>query len=64
MAEARGLALDVQVDGGINHETVERVVAAGANVLVAGTAVFDAPDYRRAIADLRAGAERGRAARR
>ncbi len=62
-AEARGLALDIQVDGGINHETVERVVAAGANVLVAGTAVFDAPDYRRAIADLRAGAERGRARR-
>jgi len=64
MAEARGLALDIQVDGGINHETVERVVEAGANVLVAGTAVFDAPDYRRAIADLRAIAERVQAARR
>jgi ribulose-phosphate 3-epimerase len=64
MAQARGLALDIEVDGGINHETVERVVEAGANVLVAGTAVFDAPDYRRAIADLRAGADRGRAARR
>ncbi len=63
MAEARGLALDIQVDGGVNAETVESVVAAGANVLVAGTAVFDAPDYRRAIAELRAGAERGRAAR-
>ena len=61
MAEARGLALDIEVDGGINHDTVERVVAAGANVLVAGTAVFDAPDYRRAISELRAGAERGRA---
>ncbi len=64
MAEGRGLALDIQVDGGINHDTVEHVVEAGANVLVAGTAVFDAPDYRRAIADLRAGAERGRADRR
>jgi ribulose-phosphate 3-epimerase len=61
MADARGLALDIQVDGGINAETVETVVAAGANVLVAGTAIFDAPDYRRAIAELRAGAERGRA---
>ncbi len=61
MAEGRGLALDIQVDGGINHDTVEHVAEAGANVLVAGTAVFDAPDYRRAIADLRAGAERGRA---
>ena len=64
MAEARGLALDIEVDGGINHETVEKVVAAGANVLVAGTAVFDAPDYRQAIADLRAGAERARTGRR
>jgi ribulose-phosphate 3-epimerase len=63
MAEARGLALDIEVDGGINDETVETIVAAGANVLVAGTAVFDAPDYRRAVADLRAGAERGRARR-
>jgi ribulose-phosphate 3-epimerase len=62
IADSRGLALDIEVDGGINHDTVEGVVAAGANVLVAGTAVFDAPDYRRAIAELRAGAERGRAA--
>jgi len=64
MAERRGLALDIEVDGGINHDTAERVVAAGANVLVAGTAVFDATDYGRAIAELRAGAERGRTARR
>ncbi len=64
LAESRGLALDIEVDGGINHETVEHVVEAGANVLVAGTAVFDAPDYRRAIADLRAGAERALAGRR
>jgi ribulose-phosphate 3-epimerase len=64
MAEARGLALDVAVDGGINDDTAERAAAAGANVLVAGTAVFAAADYRRAIAGLRAGAARGRAARR
>ncbi len=59
LAEARGLALDIAVDGGINERTAARVAAAGANVLVAGTAVFGAPDYRRAIAGLRAGAERG-----
>ena len=63
MAEERGLSLDIEVDGGINEETAELVVGAGANVLVAGTAVFGAPDYGRAIADLRAGAERGRSAR-
>lgn len=36
----RGLECDVEVDGGINHETAPRVVEAGANVLVAGSAVF------------------------
>jgi len=54
MADRRGLPLDIEVDGGINEETAELVAGAGANVLVAGTAVFGAPDYRRAIADLRA----------
>jgi len=63
LADARGLPLDVEVDGGINGDTVAAVVGAGANVLVAGTAIFGAPDYGRAIADLRAGAERGRAGR-
>jgi ribulose-phosphate 3-epimerase len=40
IAEGRGLAIDVEVDGGINDETAGRVVNAGANVLVAGSAVF------------------------
>lgn len=43
-AEARGLALDVQVDGGIGPQTVGQVVKAGANVLVAGNAIFGAPE--------------------
>ena len=38
----RGLEVDIEVDGGIGPETVARVVAAGANVLVAGSAVFSA----------------------
>jgi len=57
MADARGLALDVAVDGGINPRTAALVAAAGANVLVAGTAVFGASDRRRAVAELRAAAE-------
>jgi ribulose-phosphate 3-epimerase len=61
LADARHPALEIEVDGGVKPETVEAVAAAGANVLVAGTAVFGAPDYRKAIADLRAGAERARA---
>jgi ribulose-phosphate 3-epimerase len=38
-------SLDVEVDGGINVETAGRVVAAGANVLVAGSAVFGSNGY-------------------
>jgi ribulose-phosphate 3-epimerase len=59
-ADQRGLALEIQVDGGIKPDTVGPVAAAGANVLVAGTAVFGAKDYRQAIGDLRAAAERAR----
>ncbi|BDG04045.1 ribulose-phosphate 3-epimerase [Anaeromyxobacter oryzae] len=62
-ADARGLALDIEVDGGVKADTAATVAAAGANVLVAGTAVFGAKDYREAIAGIRAGAERGRAGR-
>ncbi len=53
MAQARGQALDIEVDGGIKPETAGLVAAAGANVLVAGTAVFGAKDYRQAIRALR-----------
>jgi ribulose-phosphate 3-epimerase len=52
----RGLDVDIEVDGGIAPGTAPAVVAAGANVLVAGSAVFRAPggDYAGAIAALRA----------
>lgn len=54
MLDAKGLsAVDIEVDGGINADTAKRVVAAGATVLVAGNAVFKAPDYAKAIAALR-----------
>jgi ribulose-phosphate 3-epimerase len=38
--DATGRAIDLEVDGGINPETAKQVIAAGANVLVAGTATF------------------------
>ncbi|MER2562899.1 MAG: ribulose-phosphate 3-epimerase [Myxococcaceae bacterium] len=54
MLDARGLQrVDIEVDGGINADTAKRVVAAGATVLVAGNAVFKAPDYAKAISSLR-----------
>jgi ribulose-phosphate 3-epimerase len=40
MIDATGRTIDLEVDGGINRETAQRVVAAGADVLVAGTATF------------------------
>jgi ribulose-phosphate 3-epimerase len=46
-----GLAFRIEVDGGVAHDTVERVVQAGAELLVAGNAVFGAG---RAEADARA----------
>jgi ribulose-phosphate 3-epimerase len=59
----RGLATDVEVDGGVSPDTVARVVGAGANALVVGSAIFGAPgrDYRRAIQALREGAARASA---
>ena len=53
MIDASGRDIDLQVDGGITPETAPRVRAAGADVFVAGSAVFGAKDYRAAIAALR-----------
>ena len=53
LAEARGQALEIQVDGGVKVDTIGQPAAAGANVFVAGTAVFGATDYAEAIAVLR-----------
>ncbi len=58
MADARKLPLELQVDGGIKPENIGAVAAAGANVFVAGTAVFGQRDYGQAIAGLRATAGR------
>src|SRR5204862_7419361 len=51
----RRLDVDIEVDGGITPETAPLVVEAGANVLVAGSAVFDSADYGAAIRALRVG---------
>jgi ribulose-phosphate 3-epimerase len=51
--ERRGLAFHIQVDGGISAPQAKLCIAAGANVLVAGTSVFGKPDYAEAIRELR-----------
>lgn len=55
--ESHGLATDIQVDGGITPENAGRAIAAGATVLVAGTAVFRADDPPAAVEALRRAAE-------
>ena len=52
-AMTAGRQIRIQVDGGITAETAPQAVAAGASVLVAGSAVFGQADYARAIAGLR-----------
>src|SRR5262245_40044544 len=54
---ARGLAVDVAIDAGIKPDNAEEVARAGANVLVAGSAIFGKPDYGAVIAALRKNAE-------
>ncbi len=49
----RGLAFHIEVDGGIDAPQAKQCIAAGANVLVAGTSVFGKPDYAEAIRALR-----------
>jgi ribulose-phosphate 3-epimerase len=44
MIQALGRPIDVEVDGGINPQTAPQVITHGANVLVAGTAIFRAPE--------------------
>ncbi|UQZ87256.1 Ribulose-phosphate 3-epimerase [Paenibacillus konkukensis] len=56
MLNERGLAkVDIEVDGGINAETARQVTEAGANVLVAGSAVFNRSDRAEAIRRIRNG---------
>jgi len=51
--DERGLDTIIEVDGGLSGENSWRVIEAGATAIVAGSAVFHAPDYARAIAAIR-----------
>jgi ribulose-phosphate 3-epimerase len=52
-AMTAGRGIRIEVDGGITPENAPKVTAAGASVLVAGSAIFGRPPYAQAIADLR-----------
>ena len=51
--DKKNLEIDIEVDGGINLKTAQRVKDAGANILVAGTAILAASDYKVIIDELR-----------
>jgi ribulose-phosphate 3-epimerase len=57
LIDQHGLDLWLQVDGGVSLETIERCAEAGADVFVAGSAVFTADDPARMVEALRAAAE-------
>ncbi|MFP4416345.1 MAG: ribulose-phosphate 3-epimerase [Chitinivibrionales bacterium] len=58
-AKQLGKNIDIQVDGGINHETAATCAQNGANVFVAGSYIFGSDDYAKRIEAVRAGAKTG-----
>ncbi len=61
MIDASGKAVYLEVDGGVNPDTAAEVVRSGANVLVAGSAIFRAPDIVRAMQNIREAANKAEA---
>lgn len=53
MVRERGLPVEIEVDGGIDEKTAPLVVAAGARILVAGSAIFGKPDRNAAMETIR-----------
>ena len=53
MIDSKKLKVDIEVDGGVNLETAKEVVNAGANVLVAGSAIYHSKDYKAVIRGLK-----------
>lgn len=53
MAKSKGLNIDIEIDGGVNPETAKLCVEAGANVLVAGSAIYNETDRAQAIKNIR-----------
>jgi ribulose-phosphate 3-epimerase len=61
LLDAAGNAAPIEVDGGIDIVTAPRIVAAGAEILVAGHAIFGGPDPAEATRALRRAAESAQA---
>ena len=50
--DASGKSIRLEIDGGVKADNIGEIAAAGADTFVAGSAIFNAPDYRRVIADM------------
>ncbi len=59
MIDKRGLQIELEVDGGVKLANIGRIAAAGADVFVAGSAVFGAQNYATTIAGLKENAAQG-----
>ena len=51
--DKQNLEIDIEVDGGINLENVDILKTAGANIIVAGTAILNAEDYKEVITEMK-----------
>jgi ribulose-phosphate 3-epimerase len=58
LLDRAGSQAAIEIDGGIDRDTISRVVAAGAEILVAGSAIFHSPDPEAAARELKALARR------
>jgi ribulose-phosphate 3-epimerase len=54
--DRNGVSIPIEIDGGIDASNIAQVVAAGADIIVAGNAIFGSPDAERATRELRAAA--------
>jgi ribulose-phosphate 3-epimerase len=61
--ESLGLDTAIEVDGGISNKTIQDVAEAGANIFVAGSAVYNSDEYTATISELRKLAEKGASSR-
>jgi ribulose-phosphate 3-epimerase len=53
LCNARGVDIRIEVDGGISAKNIAEVAACGADTFVAGSAIFNAPDYKKVIDEMR-----------
>jgi len=60
MIDRSGRAIRLEIDGGVKADNIAEIAAAGADTFVAGSAIFNAPDYADVIGRMKAAVDRGR----